>query len=148
MVNIVREFDVPCPQAEAIAYLADFAHAVEWDPGTVSCERIGDADAPIAVHSTWRNVSKVLGRETELTYELTSLRPDGVVLEGANKTAHSRDDIGVLAVDPLRSRVRYEATITFKGLAKVVDPLMALVFTKVANDTVRDMTAALTRVGH
>ena len=147
MVHIVREFEVACPQAAAVTYLADFANAVEWDPGTVSCERIGDPGAPVVAGTTWHNVSKVLGRESELTYELVSSRPDSVVLQGSNDTADSRDAIDVKALDVQRSRVRYEATITFKGLARLADPLMSLVFKKVADDTVRDMTAALTRVG-
>ena len=147
MVNIVREFDVPCPQDAAVAYLADFAHAVEWDPGTVTCVRNGDPSAPVLPGATWTNTSKVLGRETRLRYELVTLEPDRVVLRGSNDTADSTDDIGVSALDGGRSRIRYEATITFKGAARVADPLMQLVFKKVADDTVRDMTAALTRVG-
>ena len=147
MVNIVREFDVPCPQDDAVAYLADFAHAVEWDPGTVACVRNGDPSAPALPGATWTNTSKVLGRETQLQYELVTLRPDHVVLQGSNDTADSTDDITVTSLDGSRSRIRYEATITFKGLARFADPLMQLVFKKVADDTVRDMTAALTRVG-
>ena len=147
MVQIAREFEVPCPQGAAVAYLADFANAVEWDPGTVSCVRDGDPAAPVAPGATWTNVSKVLGRETTLTYELVTLTGDHVVLEGSNKTADSKDDITVTAVDERTSRIRYEATITFKGLAKLSDPLMALVFKGIADETVDDMTAALTRVG-
>ena len=147
MVHIVREFDVPCPQEDAVAYLADFANAVEWDPGIVSCVRDGDPAAPVAPGATWTNVSKVLGRETTLTYELVTLTDDHVVLEGSNKTADSKDDITVTAVGERTSRIRYEATITFKGLAKLSAPLMALVFKGIADETVDDMTAALTRVG-
>ncbi|KGN42262.1 SRPBCC family protein [Knoellia aerolata] len=147
MVNIVREFDVPCPQDDAVAYLADFANAVEWDPGTVSCVRNGDPSAPALPGATWTNTSKVLGRETQLQYELVTLQPDHVVLHGVNDTADSTDDITVTSLDGGRSRIRYEATITFKGVARFADPLMQLVFKKVADDTVRDMTAALTRVG-
>lgn len=147
MVHIVREFDVPCPQEDAVAYLADFANAVEWDPGTVTCVRNGDPSAPVLPGATWTNTSKVLGRETQLQYELVTRQPDHVVLQGSNKTADSTDDIGVTGLDGGRSRIRYEATITFKGAARVADPLMQLVFKKVADDTVRDMTAALTRVG-
>lgn len=147
MVHIVREFEVPCPQDAAIAYLADFANAVEWDPGTVTCVRNGDPSAPIHPGASWTNVSKVLGRETTLEYELTTLEPDHVVLDGHNKTATSRDDIGVTAIDDGHSLIRYEATITFKGLARFADPLMSLVFRGIATETVRDMTAALTRVG-
>jgi carbon monoxide dehydrogenase subunit G len=147
MVNIVREFDVPCPQDDAVAYLADFANAVEWDPGTVKCVRNGDPSAPALPGATWTNTSKVLGRETQLQYELVTLRPDHVVLQGSNDTADSTDDITVTSLDGGRSRIRYEATITFKGAARFADPLMQLVFKKVADDTVRDMTTALTRVG-
>lgn len=147
MVHIVREFDVPCAQDAAVAYLADFAHAVEWDPGTVSCVRNGDASVPVLPGATWTNTSKVLGRETKLQYELVTLEPDHVVLQGSNDTADSTDDIHVTALDGGRSTIRYAATITFKGVARFADPLMQLVFKKVADDTVRDMTAALTRVG-
>lgn len=147
MVHIVREFEVPCPQDAAVAYLADFANAVEWDPGTVSCVRNGDPSSPVGVGSTWTNTSKVLGRETELQYELVTLTPDHVVLKGTNKTADSTDDIHVTALDGDRSRIRYEATITFKGVARLADPLMGLVFKGIADETVQDMTAALTRVG-
>lgn len=147
MVNIVREFDVPCPQEDAVAYLADFANAVEWDPGTVACVRNGDPAAPVVPGASWSNTSKVLGRETQLQYRLETLTPDHVVLQGSNDTADSTDDITVTSLDGGRSRIRYEATITFKGAARFADPLMQLVFKKVADDTVRDMTAALTRVG-
>lgn len=147
MVHIIREFEAPCPQGAAVAYLADFANAVEWDPGTVSCVRDGDPSAPVEPGATWRNVSKVLGRETNLEYQLTSLESDRVVLDGHNSTASSRDDIGVTAIDDGHSRIRYEATITFKGLARLADPLMTLVFRRIADETVRDMTTALTRVG-
>ncbi|EAP98144.1 hypothetical protein JNB_14308 [Janibacter sp. HTCC2649] len=148
VVHIVREFEVPCPQDAAVAYLADFAHAVEWDPGTVSCVRNGDPSEPALPGATWTNTSKVLGRETELQYTLVTLQPDHVVLEGSNNTADSTDDIRVTSLDGGRSRIRYEATITFKAVARLADPLMGLVFRKIADDTVRDMTAALTRVGH
>jgi hypothetical protein len=108
--------------------------------------RNGDPSAPVLPGATWTNTSKVLGRETQLQYELVTRQPDHVVLQGSNKTADSTDDIGVTGLDGGRSRIRYEATITFKGAARVADPLMQLVFKKVADDTVRDMTAALTRV--
>ena len=147
MVHIVREFEVPCPQDAAVAYLADFANAVEWDPGTVSCVRDGDPAAPVAPGATWTNGCKVGGGVTTLTYERVSLTDDHDVREGSNKTAHSKDDLTVTEVDDSTSRIRYEATITFKGLARLTDPLMALVFKGIADETVEDMTAALTRVG-
>ena len=64
MVDVSRTFTVPRPPEEVVAYLSDFSNAVAWDPGTVRCDSVGTG--PVQVGSTWRNVSKVLGRETEL----------------------------------------------------------------------------------
>lgn len=141
MVTVTRTFTVPVPQDEAVEYLKDFGNAEEWDPGTQRCTRV-DA-GPIAVGSTWRNVSKVLGRETELDYRLTELRADGVVFEGRNKTATSVDDITVAAQGE-SSEITYRARIQFNGLARLADPLMQRVFEGLGDETVAQMTAALT----
>jgi carbon monoxide dehydrogenase subunit G len=142
MVNVSRTFTVLASQELAVDYLADFGNAVEWDPGTVSCTRIdGGALAPGA---RWRNVSKFLGRETELSYTLVEKRPDGVVLVGSNKTATSVDDVRVTPAHA-GSRIVYNATIRFHGMAKLVDPLMRLVFERLAAKTAEQMTQALNR---
>jgi carbon monoxide dehydrogenase subunit G len=140
MVNVSRSFTVPVPPEAVVDYLADFTNAEEWDPGTVSCTRIDSG--PVAPGARWRNVSKILGRETELTYVLLEKRPDGVLLEGTNKTATSVDDIRV-EPSPEGSRITYEARVRFKGLAKVSDPLMRLVFERLAGKTADQMTQAL-----
>ncbi len=45
------------------AYLADFTHTEEWDPGTVRTHRVsGDG----GVGTTYANTSRFLGRETDL----------------------------------------------------------------------------------
>ncbi len=145
MVNVKRTFDVQVNPSVAVDYLQDFANAEEWDPGTVSCTRTGDATAPVGVGSTWHNVSKLAGSKTELEYELREKSADRVLFVGTNKTATSYDDI---SVEPAEggSRVTYEATVNFNGAAKLVDPLMKLLFLKLARDTVRDLTKALERL--
>ena len=66
------------------AYLLDFEHAEEWDSGTVSCERLtGDG----GIGTRYRNVSKFLGRETTLDYEVEKIVPGrNFVITGENKT--------------------------------------------------------------
>ena len=64
MIRINRTFTVGKPAPEVIDYLKDFARAEEWDPGTVSCQRI-DA-GPLRVGSSLANVSEFRGRRTEL----------------------------------------------------------------------------------
>ena len=89
---IERTVTVDRSPAEVFAYLADFTTTMEWDPGTVRTTRVsGDG----GVGTTYRNVSKFLGRETELTYVVTEHRPPELLeLRGENKTvvAHGHDD--------------------------------------------------------
>ncbi|MDQ2851355.1 MAG: SRPBCC family protein [Actinomycetota bacterium] len=145
MVNVVRTFEVQVNPSIAIAYLKDFSHAVEWDPGTVACERIGDASAPIEVGAKWHNTSKLIFINTELEYELQELHADRVLFRGTNKTATSYDDI---RIEPsgAGAKVTYEATVKFNGVAALTDPVMKLIFLQLAKGTVRDLTAALEKL--
>ena len=137
MVHVVRTFTVERPVDVVVTYLADFGNAEQWDPGTVSCTRL-DA-GPVAAGATWRNVQKVLGMTSELTYRLDRLDPGRIVLVGDNDkgSVHSTDDITVRpGADPGTSEVTYEATIAFHGLAKLGAPVMQLEFAKLGNQVV------------
>jgi carbon monoxide dehydrogenase subunit G len=142
MVDVSRTFTVEIPPEVAVDYLADFGNAEEWDPGTVSCTRIDSG--PVEPGARWHNVSKILGRQTELIYVLTEKRADRVTLEGRNKTATSVDRIEVHAASG-GSRLVYRARIRFHGLARLADPLMRFVFERLAGKTVDQMTRALER---
>jgi carbon monoxide dehydrogenase subunit G len=133
VVHVSRTFTVDAPAEAVTAYLADFGHAEQWDPGTQSCTRIGTG--PVEVGTTWHNVSKVLGRETELEYRLEELEPGHIVLVGRNKTATSTDDITVRP-DGERSEVTYDATVELHGLAKLGAPIMQVEFNRLGDLTV------------
>lgn len=143
MVNVTRTFTVDRPVDVVVGYLADFGHAEQWDPGTQSCTRLDSG--PIQVGATWRNVSKVLGRETELTYRLERLEPGHVTFVGTNKTATSTDDITVAAAGA-GSEVTYHASIEFNGLAKLAVPVMKLEFERLGAETVNGITEAVAKL--
>jgi uncharacterized protein YndB with AHSA1/START domain len=64
-MEIVRTLVLPRPPEQVFSYLQDFTNTEEWDPGTVRTTReSGDG----GVGTRYHNVSKFLGRETELTY--------------------------------------------------------------------------------
>ena len=144
MATISRTFDVRPAPAVVLDYLEDFAHAEEWDPGTESCTR-NDA-GPVAVGSTWHNVSKIAGVSTELTYTLEERTSDTLVFVGTNDTATSTDTITVVPAEDGGSRVTYEAVIEMSGAAKLADPVMKVVFEKIGSDTEDDMTVVLNRL--
>jgi carbon monoxide dehydrogenase subunit G len=143
MPTVSRTFTVdPAPRV-VIDYLKDFTHAEDWDPGTQECKRLDDG--PLRVGSRWHNRSKIAGVSTELTYELTELTDSRIVLVGSNDTATSTDTITVVP-DQSGSRLTYEARIQLNGAAKLADPVMKVVFEKVASDTERDLTVVLNRL--
>jgi carbon monoxide dehydrogenase subunit G len=144
MPVVERTFQVTTAPAVVLEYLQDFAHAQEWDPGTESCTRTDPG--PIAVGSTWRNVSKIAGVETELTYTLTDRSPERLVFVGVNDTATSTDTITVRP-SGAGSELTYHAEIELHGLSKLAAPMVKVVFEKVANDTVQQMTVVLNQLG-
>jgi uncharacterized protein YndB with AHSA1/START domain len=123
------------------AYLLDFAHAEEWDSGTVSCERItGDG----GIGTRYRNVSKFLGRETTLDYEVEKVVPGrNFVITGENKTVISKDTVIVTPAANGGAQVEYRADMTFKGVAGVISPLLSPFLKKLADDTETQLRSTL-----
>jgi len=140
VVSVSRTFAVDKPVQVVIDYLKDFGNAVEWDPGTQSCTRIDRG--PLQVGASWHNVSKVLGRQTELTYRLQTLEPGHLTLVGTNDTATSTDDI---LVRPLGdgSEITYHANIELHGPAKLAAAVVKLEFERLASATEKKLVQAI-----
>lgn len=140
MVAVSRTFVVDKPVETVVAYLADFSHAEQWDPGTVSCTQT--SAGPVQVGTTWHNTSKIAGITTELEYTLEQLEPGKVVLVGRNDTATSTDTITVVPHEG-GSEVTYDAHVELKGAAKVGAPAVRLVFEHLGNETEKGIQEAL-----
>ena len=143
MPTVSRTFTVKPTPDVVVDYLADFTHAEEWDPGTESCTRLDSG--PIQVGSRFHNEAKIAGVSTELVYELVTLDADKVVLRGENDSATSTDTITVTPKDG-GSEITYEAVIEAKGVGKLAEPLMKLVFERIGSETEEKMTEVLNRL--
>lgn len=121
-------------------YLLDFSSAEEWDAGTVSCTRTnGDG----GLGTTYRNVSKFLGRETTLEYTVESIDPGSrCVITGRNKTVTSTDTITVRPAAG-GTEVHYRAEMVFHGLASVASGLLTPFLKKLGDDTAAKLERAL-----
>ncbi|MFJ8884094.1 SRPBCC family protein [Streptomyces sp. NPDC102402] len=142
MVHVERQVTVQRPLAEVVRYLADFSHAVDWDPGTQECDRIDSG--PLAEGAQWHNVSVFRGRRTELRYRLVTLTDDHVVFVGENRTATSRDDLGFRA-EGESTVITYRATIRFHGLARLADPFLRREFERLGDEITVSMPEAIER---
>lgn len=143
MPTIRRTVVAAKPVETVFTYLADFANAEEWDAGTVSCRRIsGDG----GIGTRYENVSSFRGRETTLVYEVQELVQDErLVLRGANKTVTAVDTLTFDSV-PEGTRVTYTADFTFKGVAKLVTPLLTGPLNKLGDEAEQSLRLALDRL--
>ena len=140
MSTVSRTFNVDAPPETVVPYLADFAHAEQWDPGTVRCVRTDSG--PVTVGSVWHNTSKIAGISTELTYTLEALTDERIVLVGRNDTATSTETIEVKRRGT-GSTITYINEVQFNGAAKLATPLGKLVFEKLGNDTEKQLVETL-----
>lgn len=138
--DIVRTISSRWDPASVLDYMLDFTSAEEWDAGTVSCSLLsGDG----GVGTTYRNVSRFLGKETTLDYRVESVSPGHqFVITGRNKTVTSRDTVTVRAVGA-GAEVVYRAEMTFHGFAAIVSPLLAPFLKKLGDDTEAQLTRTL-----
>ena len=90
-------------------------------------------------------MSKIFGVTAELTYVLRELSDDTLVFVGTNKSSTSTDTITV-APDGTGSRLTYRADLEMNGAAKLLNPVMKLVFEQLANDTQKQMVTVLNRI--
>lgn len=136
------------PLEEVFAYLSDFTTTTEWDPGTVKTVRTsGDG----GFGTEYLNTSTFGGRQTQLTYVVTELVPNQrIALRGENKTVIAHDTMTFRRTSggnaTTFTEVTYTADFTFKGIARLLAPVLTPAFTKLGNEAERGMAAALKRL--
>ncbi len=120
------------PEAQTFAYMAQFSNVTEWDP-TVAEARPLQAGEP-ALGSRFFVRVHWLGRDLPLTYEITEFEPSRrLVLRAENATSVSEDTVEV-SPRPEGSLLTYDARVTLKGAARLVDPLLGLAFKRLGDN--------------
>jgi carbon monoxide dehydrogenase subunit G len=151
-MDIVRSVTVDRPLDEVFAYLSDFTTTNEWDPGTVRTELVsGDG----GLGSRYHNVSKFLGRKTELDYlVIEHVAGERFALRGENSTVVATDTMTFMRSHSLAgdgegegTTVTYHAAFEFKGVAKLVAPLLSPALKKLGDEAETGMRDALGRLG-
>ena len=142
-MQLRRSVLTSAPPQQVFDYLSDFTTTMEWDPGTVRTERVsGDG----GVGTTYRNVSKFLGRESELTYTVTEHSPPTrFCLRGENATVLAHDTMEI-APAGAGTELTYTADFTFKGAARLVAPLIRPALVRLVDHAEEGLADALGRL--
>ena len=143
MPTVSRTFSVspPPPKSSTISRISPTPRNGTRAPSGAPAS----TDGAIDQGASWHNVSKIFGVTAELTYTLDELSDRKLVFVGKNKSSTSIDTITVDAAGA-GSVLTYRADLEMNGPAKLLNPVMKVVFEKLANDTEKQMTTTLNRL--
>ena len=136
MARYTATVDTAWERRQAFAYLADFAHVADWDPGVVRAVRhTGD---PLAAGARFEVTTSYMGRESALVYETVAIDPPRrVVLRAETGSFISLDTMTFDLRPGGGTLVTYDADLALKGLARLAELPMRLAFRRIG-DAARD----------
>ncbi len=136
MPHIVKTVTTTWSPEQAFAYLADFSHTAEWDPGVAAATRVEDGD--VGQGSAFDLTVQIGGRRLPMRYEISEYAPGRVTLSSRSAALESVDTVTVTSRGGT-TEVTYDARINFRGLLRIADPLLALGFRGVAERAIRGL---------
>jgi carbon monoxide dehydrogenase subunit G len=140
-MRYAREIEAPTPPGETFAYLVDFTHTAEWDPGNAEARRL--TPEPTAVGSRFEIIAVFRGKRQRFEYVVTELEEGNrIALHGEGDKAMS-DDVMTVSASGNGTRIGYEADIRLKGVFRLVEPFMRPMFTRMGNDALDGLAARL-----
>jgi carbon monoxide dehydrogenase subunit G len=142
-MRYAREIEVTTPPGETFAYLADFSHTSEWDPGIAEARRL--TPEPTAVGSRFEVIALFRGNRQRFEYVVTEFEEGNrIALRGEGEKAIS-DDAMTLWASGGGTRIRYEADIRLKGVLRVAEPFLGGTMKKIGDDALDGLSARLSR---
>lgn len=128
--------------ADTFAFIAEFANAEIWDPGTLESRRIDSG--PLGVGARYAVTVKVGGSSAPMTYTIDAYEPDTrVVLLGRGEFVTAHDDIRFEPMADGGTRVDYSADLTLNGWRQLATPFLGGAFRTLGENARIGMTAAL-----
>lgn len=129
------------PADEVYDYMVDFRSVEQWDETVSDARLIGD-QAP-GKGARYSVTVKLAGRENTLEYEtLEADRPRRVILRAETGTLTSLDEITVREISD-GTELTYDAKLDPKGLAKVADPVLAVLFKRLGDSAAKGLAREL-----
>jgi hypothetical protein len=139
---ILREtIETTLARDAAFAFVAEFANAPAWDPGTVTAERLDEG--PVEVGARYQLGVRMRGRVAPMDYRITAFEPARrVVLAGSGSGVRATDEI-TFADRPDGTTITYVAEIHLTGWMRLLEPFAGGAFASIARQASQGMRSAL-----
>ena len=141
MARYKTSIDSTMTPQQAFDYMATFSNAAQWDPGALSAK--DETGGPPRKGSAYVLQFKFFGSVMPLRYEIIEIDPGKRVVLRAPSGRF--DSIDTITIEPRDggSRVIYDARLRFKGIFRLFDPLLGLMFGSVARKAVKSLRGYL-----
>ena len=126
---------------EVYDYMADFTSVEQWDDTVTEAKRVGSRKS--GKGARFSVTVKFVGRENTFEYEtIEAERPRRLLLRAESGTVTSLDEVTVREVAEGTELV-YDAKLEPKGLAKVADPALGLLFKRLGDNAAKGLAREL-----
>ena len=137
MARYTTTIRTPWSAERAFDYMADLRNFEKWDPGVRSSRLVAGTEPGLGA------AYDVTVTGTELRYKVTEfVRPTRTVAEAESARLRSYDVIDI-APNGSGADVTYDATLELKGLFRVVEPVMRIIFRRIGDKAGAGMARAL-----
>lgn len=141
MARYVGKILTSKPADEVFDYMADFTSVKEWDGTVTEAERVGGKTP--GKGTEFDVTVKIAGRENTFRYETLEFeRPGRLLLKAENGTVVSLDEVTVRIVGE-GTELTYDAKLDPKGVAKIADPLLGLMFKRLGDQAAAGLAREL-----
>lgn len=143
---LTRELALDRPVADCYRYLADFSTTEQWDPGVFEADKTTPGAAGAGSEFALR--LNVLGRSVPAAYRLIERDENRrLVLEGDGPGFKVVDTMDFEALGPSRTRLRYEAVMTWDAVPARIAPLLKPWAERLGDQAMSGLTRALVEDG-
>jgi carbon monoxide dehydrogenase subunit G len=138
-----KTIEVAREPGRTFSFLADFSNTAEWDPGVAEARRL--TEGPTVIGSRFEVIALFRGKRHRFEYVVTELDEGRRVAVHAEGEKAISDD--VVTVEPAGdgSRITYEAVSRMKGIYRLAEPVIAVVFRRMGNDALAGLKRTLDR---
>jgi len=155
LVTFETSLVIARPLAATFAFVTDFRHAARWDPRTYDARKITDGDVGLGTRFVLRggpitkatldrfDVPEALRGARELPYEVVAFVPDAEMIVRGETTTMRYEDHLTFAADGDATRLRYVATMELKGVLRIGEPILRLLFEAIGSDATRGIPGAV-----
>jgi carbon monoxide dehydrogenase subunit G len=128
------------PPEQAFAYIADLRNFAHWDSGV---RRVTQVDGEGGGARAAFDVTLATKRENTLRYHTVVFDPPRKLVVIANTSVLTSEDRITVDADPTGTIVTYDADLRLNGPLRVGDPILRIVFKRIADRASAGLRQAL-----